>query len=185
MLTTYDLFHLARYLNRAIEEVMNDYIVLVYMCGVGYPFLTIKTKPHGDVCVFYKNGCSVQNAKPLACKLYPLNIEPGPHDGLNYCLVSRKTHHYTGETRRVADWMAENLTSDDRRFMIGWFSQAVEHGRAIRRIKKKAESEEEYKQFMLSVLWLMYFCFNPQHDFWPQYERNIALLSKLLKLASE
>jgi Fe-S-cluster containining protein len=185
MLTTYDLFYLARYLNRGIDDVVNDHIALVDFCGVGYPFFMLKTKAHGNACVFYKDGCSVQNAKPLACRLYPLNIEPGPHDGLNYCLVSRKQHHYTGETHRVADWMAENLSQDDRRFMIGWFTQAVEHGRAIRRIKKKAENEEEFEDFMVRVLWLMYFNYEPQDDFWPQYERNMALLSKLLKTASE
>jgi Fe-S-cluster containining protein len=181
VLTTYDLFHLARYLKRSIEDVVNDYIVSVDVYGIGYPFFMLKTKPHGNICVFYKDGCSVQNAKPLTCKLYPLNIEPGPHDGLNYCIVSKKQHHYTGETHRVADWMAENLTPDDRRFMIGWFKQALEHGRAIRQIKKIGESEEEFEQLMVSLLWLMYFCYVPQEDFWPQYERNMALLDKLLK----
>jgi hypothetical protein len=81
--------------------------------------------------------------------------------------------------------MAENLSQDDRRFMIGWFTQAVEHGRAIRSIKKKAENEEEFEDFMVRVLWLMYFNYEPQDDFWPQYERNMALLGKLLKTVLE
>jgi Fe-S-cluster containining protein len=180
MLTTFDLFHLARFLKRPIEEVVNDYIVPVDIFGVGYPFFTLKTKPHGDVCVFYKGGCSVQEAKPLPCRLYPLNIEPGPHDGLSYCLVSQKQHHYTGEAHRVAGWMAENLAPDDRRFMVDWFVRALEHGRLIRKIKANAESRDEFEPLMASVLWLMYFCYKPQDGFWPQYERNMALLDKLL-----
>ncbi len=180
MLTSYDLFHLARYLKLPIEEVVNSYLVPVDITGIGYPFFMLKTKPHGEACVFYKDGCTVQGAKPLPCRLYPLNIEPGTHEGLSYCIVSQRQHHYTGETHRVADWMAENLTPDDRRYMVGWFDMAVEQGRAIRRIKEKSQNEKEFEPFMVKLLWLMYFFYDPLDDFWPQYERNMALLEKLL-----
>jgi len=182
MLTSWDMFRLAKLLDRPIEEFINDYTVPGL---ITFPIFTLKTKPYGDACIFYKNGCSVQEAKPLVCRLYPLNIEPGDHEGLSYCIVSQKPHHYTGQTRKVGDWMAENLTPDDRRFMVGWFNQVLEFGKLMKRIGQTAGGKEKLERLLTSMIWMMYVCYEIQEDFWPQYERNMACLKKGLESAAK
>ena len=186
MLTTLDLFHLARHLKRPIEDVILEYTEPVSISDNGYPVFILKTRQHGDACIFYKNGCSIhgRESKPLPCRLYPLNIEPSPHDGLSYIIVSKKPHHYTEETHLVADWMKENLLPDDRRFMVGWFQQAIDIGRLIRKIRKLSSDRKLPEQLMVKLVWLMYFSYDIEKDFWPQYETNMSLLMKLLESAA-
>lgn len=185
MLTSWELYRLAKHLDRPIEVVIEYYTVPVFISKNTFPLFMLKTKPYGDVCVFYKNGCSIQDVKPIVCRLYPLNIEPGKYDGLDYCIVSQKPHHYTGETHSVGDWIVANLSPDDRRFMIEWFNKAIELGRAMRKIGVAPNGEEKMKRMLTTIIWLMYFCYETQEDFWPQYERNMAVLKKEMELAAK
>ena len=185
MLTTLDLFQLARQLNRPVEDVVLEYTEPVTVSDNSFPLFVLKTKQHNDACFLYKNSCSVQGAgKPLPCRLYPLNIEPGPHDGLSYLIVSQKPHHYTGATHSVADWMKENLTPDDRRFMVGWFEQVLELGRLMRGITQKSADGKMPEQLMIKLVLLMYFSYDIEKNFWPQYEWNMGLLKKLLETSA-
>lgn len=184
MLTSWDLFRLAKHLNRPIEEVIVDYTVAVPIGGTLFPIFTLRTRPYGDTCIFYKNGCTVQDAKPQVCRLYPLNVHPGKHDGLDYFIVSQKPHHYTGETHKVGDWINANLTCDDRRFMIEWFNQALELGKLMQRIGTISNDMTIQERVLISFVWLMYTCYDTQEEFWPQYERNLAQLKKEMDYAA-
>lgn len=185
MLTSWELFNLAKHMNRPIEAVIEDYTIPVFLSKNSFPIFVLKTTLHGDACIFHKTGCSIQDVKPIVCRLYPLNIEPGNHDGLAYFIVSQMPHHYTGETHRVGDWMNANLTPDDRRFMIEWFKKVVELGRVMRKIGATPNGEKKLERLLMSITWLMYFCYETQEEFWPQYKRNMAELKKILELAAK
>jgi len=175
-----DLYRLMRYFKRPMEQIIEKYTEVVFIGDSNFPLMMLKTT-HDDTCIFYKSGCSVQEAKPLPCRLYPYNIKPGNHDGLSYCIVSQKPHHYTGKTHRVGNWMRENLTPDDRRYMIGWFSQALQIGLLAMEICQKPDGAAIYEQLLARIIWLLYFYYEAGEDFWPQHERNMALLMDMLK----
>lgn len=176
MLTTWELFKLAKHLGLPMDEVVNRYLTPVFIGGVAFPLLMMETKPYGDACIFYKQGCSIQEAKPIACKLYPLNIEPGKHNGLSYFIVSQKPHHYTGEIHRVGNWMEQNLSPDDRRFMIRWFKEMPEIGRLMWKIPQAHNGAQPRKDILFPVLVRMYFAYDTRKDFWKQFDQNMAAL---------
>ena len=181
MLTGLDLFQLARHLEQPIEDIIEQYTVPVPLSQYNFPLLTLKTKQYGDVCVFYKAGaCTTQSAKPLVCRLYPLNIAPSGTDGLEYYMVSQKPHHYTGTTCQVSVWMEANLTANDRRYMVDWYKMALAFGKVMRKIQSAADKEKQINLLCTHIVWFLYFHFNTMEDFWPQYQRNMQVLQQEL-----
>ena len=120
------------------------------------------------------------------CQLYPMNV--GPDDvgrgELSYFLVSRRAFHYTGDTYTAREWMDANLSADYRRFIPQMYQVAADAGKLVRRIQKRGRISAE--QIGKQIVLYMYILYDAQDDFWPQWERNVALLLKNLDhMASE
>lgn len=186
LLSSLDLFRIARHRNEETEAVVMSFAeVYTLEEKTGYPILMLKVKPHGDVCCFYKAGaCSIQEAKPLPCRLYPLNVGPDDKGGLDYFRVSQKRHHYTGAEHRAGDWMKENLSLDDRRFTLVWYELAGEFGRLMRQIIVSPGWMEKRDDICARVLWFMYLCYDIRSEFWPQFLRNVELLKRAMRDAA-
>ena len=119
MVESLDLFRIAKLLKIETYQAMEKYTDSVFLTE-HYPVLMLKTKEPNDSCIFLNgNKCSVHEAKPRACRMYPLGA--GPKDDLSdfeYLIVSKRQHHFTGETHTVKDWFDCYLTAEDREHVI-------------------------------------------------------------------
>lgn len=185
-LSSWDFFHIAKYKNQQVEEILESMSEMVFVDeSLRIPILMMKVKDYRDTCIcLTKDGCSIQNAKPLPCRLYPLNIGPDDKGDLDYFIVSEKRHHYTGIKRRVGDWFEENLSPDDRRFMVGWYEYASELGRAMKRLVQ-SKNKKLHEKALVRIMWFMYICYDIHEEFWPQYERNKKLLMRELNAMAD
>jgi Fe-S-cluster containining protein len=175
-----DLFRLARHLGITTDEAMERYTDPVLITW-GFPMLMLKTKPAMDSCIFLKAGkCSVYEARTRACRTYPLGT--GPDDdrpgAFLDLIVSRRQHHFTGESVRVRDWIGANINDEDRAFILANYRFTGELGKILHRIDSRHE-----QSVLIQTLLYLYSEYDTDGDFMTQYLRNMACLkSGLLRL---
>ena len=178
MVESLDIYRLARFLGLEMSEVILRYTDTAFLAW-GFPVFMLKTKEHQDACIFLKDSrCSVQQVKPRTCRLYPLGVGPddkGTGEWLNF-IVSKKQHHFKGRRRNVGDWVSENLTPDERAFVIADYNYAGELARLIKAVGKRHED-----RIIELILFFKYTAFDMPEDFQPQYTRNMEQLKKQLK----
>jgi Fe-S-cluster containining protein len=186
ILNSLDFFRIAKHRGQEPEFILKQFADLTLIAQQAmFPILTVRTKERaGDACWFYREGrCSIQEAKPLTCRLYPMNIQPGDGDTVDYVLVSQRQHHYTGTEVRAGDWMAENMDKEDQNFMQWWYKNTPELGKAMNSIGRSPAMKEIHKSMRSRVIQYMYLQYNTSAEFWPQFEKNIGLLIRELNEA--
>lgn len=76
MLEPLDVYRLARFLGVEMGDVLLKYTETSFLSW-WFPIFLLKTKFSSESCCFLKSSrCTVQTAKPRACRLYPLGIGP-------------------------------------------------------------------------------------------------------------
>ena len=186
MLESLDAYRLARYLKESGHDVNGpEDVFLQYAhplsldAKTGYPIFLLNTDGPRNACVFLEdNRCAVQPAKPRACRMYPMSA--GPKDdgsGFEYAIVSQKNHHFAGPELRAGDWMDANLSEEDRAFVTLDAASLKELAPLIIMLKRLGAGQDE---ILRPLIWFRYFCFDPDEDFLPRYERNQDSLKNVL-----
>ena len=173
-LESLDVYRIARFLQSqnksldSIEHLLSLYAEPVPIHECGYFIYTLKTVGSDDACIFLKdNRCTIQAAKPRACRTYPLVAEPDDSSSFQYYLSMEKNHHFTGRKFKARDWMNQYFTQEDRTFVNADISAVPEIARLLRQIPEK------YKHRALFFFLLYkYTDFDLDQPFQEQYERN-------------
>jgi len=178
MIESLDLFNIAKHLKLEIAEAAEQYTEVALLCW-GAPVLMLKTKIIGDVCVFLKSGkCEIQQAKPRACRLYPLSMGPDKNNLSNVLVFksTEKSFHYKGQTHVAGEWVADNMDSESHAYVITEYRLLRELGNVLRLIAR----EREYEVNNLMLMY-RYFLFDTEKNFMLQYVKNMAQLKKELE----
>ena len=184
MLESLDAFRLARFFRKNgrpefdLDELYGQYTEFMPLDEYGFPIALLKTVGPDDACVFYKNGlCSVQDAKPHTCRLYPFSVGPGTSGDFSFYLCEERPHHLTGGTVRVGDWLRENFTEEDRNY------QTLEWGfvAAIGRLMKHIRSEDQLRGIMPKLLYYRFWNFDLEEPYMPQFVHNNRALIEALQ----
>ena len=117
-------YRLARFLRERGEvEYMEDFYTRYTYPDVledFFPVFLINTVDPDDSCVFLKDGrCSVYEARPRVCRLYPFTAFPGQRGKAFHffqCMDSNSAHFSDGKIL-VKDWMYQNFSREDREFL--------------------------------------------------------------------
>jgi Fe-S-cluster containining protein len=186
VLESLDIFRLAKLFRQpenpeyGTDDVILEYAHIAMLAKGLYPILLLNTTSENDSCVFLKNErCSVQDAKPRACRLYPFSATPNDNrDGYEYYIVSQKPHHFKGSFVRVGDWMGENFTAEEREFVLLDTKFALEQAQILRELHHAdIDQDTVLKQLLLSK----YCLYDLDEPFIPQFQRNNATLTENLK----
>jgi len=187
MLESLDLYRLAKHLKESgkeiegIEDVVLEYSHTLFLGGIDfYPIFLVNTSGPDSECVFLKdNRCSVQPAKPRACRLYPLSAGPKNLTGgsFDYVIVSQKPHHFTGPEITAGSWMDEYFGEEDVAFVLLDTRSAKELAPILRRLKQLGVDQDQVlKPFIL----YKYVLYDLDEPFMPQFTRNMEALKKVL-----
>lgn len=182
MTSTYDIFRIAKFENRHMEDIVIDYTEPVIISEPPtVPIMMLKTIGTGKsatCCLLEKRRCKIQEAKPLVCRLYPLNLEPNKDmTGFIPWVVSQKPHHYVGKAHIVGDWMKENMDDIEETATLWWYKVAGEIGKLIKYSDKAAENQE---WVMKKGIIHLYCNYDINKDFLSQYAFNLnRLLNEL------
>lgn len=178
-----DAYRLARFLwERGEVEYMEDfYTRYTYpdMLEGCFPVFLINTVDPDDSCVFLKDGrCSVYEARPRVCRLYPFTAFPGQRGKAFHffqCMDNNSAHFSDGKIL-VKDWMYQNFSREDREFLTAESDTLIELGRLL-----KAMSTDGRKENLFQILYYRYYNYDLDQPFMPQYKENTEELKRILQ----
>lgn len=183
MLESLDAFRLARFLKQrgdaitGMDDVFSQYAAAVPL-EEGYPIFTLQASGPEDACIFLKDGrCSVYEARPRVCRLYPFTAAPGTKGrDFEYLLCTEAPHHFTDGRVLVNDWMYQNFKREDKEFVKREYDSAREIGRYLHQL-----GSSQLRQVLFPVLFYRYYHYDLEKPFLPQYDRNLVHLTKKLR----
>lgn len=178
-----DAYRLACFLRERGEvEYMEDfYTRYTYpdMLEGFFPVFLINTVDPDDSCVSLKDGrCSVYEARPRVCRLYPFTAFPGQRGKAFHffqCMDCNSAHFSDGKIL-VKDWMYQNFSREDREFLTAESDTLLELGRLL-----KAMSTDGRKENLFQILYYRYYNYDLDQMFMPQYKENTKELKRILQ----
>ncbi len=184
-LDTLDAWRLAKYLRGRGEPIDNldtvfaKYTEPVILHESGFSMFMLKSTGPDDACIFLKdNRCTIQQAKPRACRLYPFSVEPTPDGRYKFLLSLERGHHFKGGQVQIGRWMKQNFLPEDKEFMridMGFAPQIA--------LLLGKTPDAERKRAIIMYLWYKFSDYDLGKPFLEQYRTNISLLiSQLQKL---
>ena len=187
-LESLDVFRLAKYLRdagadiRSADDFLAQYAEPVLLDECGYTMYMLVVTGADDACIFLKNSrCTVHQAKPRACRLYPFAAGPDEKGGWEYLVSQEKRHHFKGASVHVKTWMKKYLTEEDRAFLRLDYNSVKPIARLLRRIP-----EPQLSAALMRFMYFKYSAFELDKPFLPQYSRNLKQLQDALaELANE
>ena len=186
MVESLDAYRLAKYLRdrdpsiSTIDEMLARYCEPMPLTDTCFPIFTLKTTGPNDSCIFLKNGlCSIYEARPRTCQIYPFSVEPGER-GRDFeyrlCFDRNQQYHFNGGKVSVTDWFYRNLHKVEKEYSKQEYAAITEIGKRMRSL-----SPELCEQTTFQVLLYQYYNFNLNQPFLEQYEQNTLLLLKKLR----
>ena len=185
MLEPYDLFRIAGYLKQrgqkvsGIEQIISEYADVRLLGDSEYPVFLLKTQGQRNACVFLHDGrCSIHEAKPRACRLYPMGAWPNEaFDDFDYFIASQKRHHFDGPAIRVVEWMDEYFTDDEREIVLLDANAMRELAPILRGLQNAGIDQDRILQ---PLILFKYVYFELDEPYVPQFIRNTGLLKSVL-----
>ena len=182
MLEPLDIYRLSRYLRDqgetvgGPEDVLDRYAHPALIEGL--PIYQLNSVGDDHACVFLKDGrCAVYDARPQVCRMYPFGTAPGSRGkDFNFYLCTERRHHFGTGSVRVKDWLSENLSKETKEFYKVEYEVLPLLGRTL-----KAIGEERFKRLLFQLLYYLYFGYDLEKPFLPQYEGNMTALKKVLE----
>ena len=145
-----------------------------------FPIFMLKTTGPDDSCIFLKDGlCSIYEARPRTCRLYPFSVGPGERGrDFEYCLCfdRNQQYHFNGGKVSVKDWFYRNFPRVEKEYLKQEYAAITEIGKRMRSI-----SPELCKQMTFQVLFYRYYNFDLDQPFLEQYKQNTRLLLEKLR----
>jgi len=182
MLEPLDIYRLGRFLRAREEQIEGTEDVLsryAHPSMLGdLPIFLLNTEGPEDACVFLRDGrCSVYEARPRVCRLYPFTVAPGTRGkDFAYFLCTERPHHFGAERVSVKDWLYANFPKEDRGFLKADFNGLAALGRILRGMK-----EDRRKETLFSLLLYRYYDYDLEKPFLPQFLSNLETLKRALK----
>lgn len=146
------------------------------------PVFMLKSKGVQDECVFLDGGkCSIHSANPHICHLYPFDVVPNfGANNLLYSICREKQHHFKGQVVSAETWMRKNLRVEDREFLIAQNKTLRSLVPLISILNTIDEAHQD--ETLSALLYYLYYNFDVEQPFLPQYWQNHHVLTRQLIL---
>ena len=169
-----DGYYLAKHLGIPVATFYEKYTRMFLLEGVEFPIFTLNVTGKDNSCVFLnRKKCTVQEAKPRTCKMYPFWVCPDEKGGFQYNFSTEKRHHPKGSIVRVKDWMRDNLFDEDKEFF-------EEETRAMSEIATPFnilhKCLKDNTTIIERVIFFRHFLYETDEPFMPQFKRNNRVL---------
>ena len=181
LLTPLDLFKIAGYLKKSIQEVLEEYCETYEGRDSKIPIVRIKPREYRRTCPFArKEGCLIHSVKPAVCALYPLGR----------MMTNEETNEFTyflqpvpcgnkRQTQTVRQWLDGFSILDEEAFNILWHQKISEISAILREIYSKYNfNHDAINSALLLILYLRY---DLSTDFMPQFIDSCAEAQQIVK----
>lgn len=174
LLPPHDIYQIAKYLKMTNSEVARKYCD----CFIGQtsqiPLIRAKPKVFNYVCPFLKKGkCSIHEAKPAVCALFPLGRAIDPNGDIRYfysgaCNCANQTEV------SLKEWLERFKLKDSEEPAKLWGQFVSKISTAKMRIKGSQEKETAFNYIFCMMIYLNY---RTDMDFIPQFKKNAESVS--------
>jgi len=172
-----DIMRLTSHLGKSFEELLTDEIELNVVDGLVLPNIKMKK----NVCPFLnaEGRCSIHEARPGFCRLFPLGryYENG---GFQYFLQIHECKR-AGKTKvKVSKWIDTPDIPRYTKYINDWHNFQKEM-QALLKKKLLEEKEEEARNLTILVLNVMFMgIYDDKTDFYQQFDSRLAKLRELI-----
>jgi len=181
MLEPMDAYSLARHLRKQGEPVTGTEDVLARYAHPAwltknFPVFLLNTIETFNVCTFLKKGrCSVYEARPRVCRLYPFSVAPGERgQDFRYFLCTEKPHHFSDGPVTANDWLAKNFTWEAKAALKADYDAISIIGQNIRNM-----GGETFQRLVFQFMFYRYYNYDLDEPFLPQFLSNLEKLKEL------
>lgn len=172
LLQPHDLYRIAKHLKMSVPEVIKKYCEVYIGPDSKMPLIRLLPKPYNNVCPFLRKGiCSVHQAKPVVCALFPLGRVTAPNGDMLY--FSQPVNCSAEKIKvKVKDWIELfNLKETEETAKL-WGQVVIKLSMGKRKYKLSPEEEKIVNDMIFSLLYLSY---DLEKEFLPQFRKSIEL----------
>ena len=180
-----DAFYLTKHLRDmgldicCIDQFIDQFATPALLDDCGYFVYFLKSIGEDDACIFLnETRCSIQAAKPLACRIYPFMVDPSASGDFRYMYSRERTHHFHGPIVETRSWMRKYFSQENRAYMQTEYAKVGSIASQLRRIPEERKTEA-----LLHFYRLRYSEYDLDQPFLEQFTRNqerlIAILTRM------
>lgn len=161
-----DLFRITKKTGKSFEELMKDHIELHVVDGTILPNLKMNTEK--DCCSFLnvEGRCSIHDARPGICRLFPLGRFYEDH-GFKYFIQVHECPKENKTKVKVKKWIATDNPKKYEEFIVSWHFLLKDFQEKM----KVSQNEIFMKEANLYVLKHFYVTpYSLEEDFYPQFQ---------------
>lgn len=172
-----DVMRLTSHLDKSFEELLANEIELNVVDGLVLPNIKMKN----DSCPFLNRDgrCSIHEARPGFCRLFPLGryYEDG---GFRYFLQIHECER-AGKTKvKVSKWIDTPDIPMYTKYINDWHNFQKEMQELLKK-KLLEEKEEEARNLTILILNVMFMgIYDDKADFYQQFDSRLAKLRELI-----
>ena len=157
----YDVYNIAKALDMQPVEVLVEFTGCVKGADSHLPAVYLKERLDGSCRLLRKGKCTVQNQKPVVCRVYPLGRYI---DGQEIRYFTQDTCKGTGEEVKLKDWIDTFNLSEMDEVSIVWSRLIGSAALYMRTLDKKPQKAEEFFKACLHVFYCDYDMTKPAVD---------------------
>lgn len=188
LLNPKDMYNIAKELSMTPHEVMNTYCETYIGSDSRMP--VVRLKPRGEIkrCPLLKDRkCSVHNAKPTVCALFPLGRGIASKNGSIHSLTTKDIRFFLtdpgcgddSETHTVREWLGEFGLPVEDEFFIEWQRCLLELSTHLRRLEQQAHAD-------MGPIWsltgsVLYLVYDMEKPFEPQFRAHADELCRMIR----
>lgn len=175
VLDPYDVHRMTVCLNTTFEELMKGAVEISIVDGIMLPNLAMNKDT--DACSFLGNDnmCTIHNARPGVCRLFPLGRYWENDDNYSYILQRNQCHKDNLSKIKVKKWI--NNPSDARydKFIKDWHRYLTRIRRAVSDIRGSLGDETQIRTICMYTLKTFYLTpYGGDDDFFEQIGTRIS-----------
>ena len=178
-----DVFRAAKYLRdrdgtiQSTDDFLERYAENVLLDECGFFVFMLKVKGADDACIFLEGECcSIQEAKPRTCRLYPFVASPAKDGRFEYLVSQEHKHHFKGPAVSVKRWMNQYFYPEEREAQHMEYHAVPEIARLLRQV-----SESNLARALALFWWYRYSNYDLNRPFLEQYPVNLENLQLELR----
>lgn len=187
LFSPWDIFRIAKKIGKSPSTVVKDYTEVYIGPRSRIPVVHLLMQGKKNACPFLTEEglCSIHDAKPTVCALYPLGrvvtseapgeaLDSGTENIVHYilsgsCGSAKKTH-------TVREWLASFGIPEHDEFFYLWTGMQLKLSRLICELEDKGVSIKALRPIWGVIFTSLYTAYDTEQEFIPQFEQNTAKL---------
>ncbi len=176
VLSGYDLYRIASYLR--LPPIVVVGAVCRHYNGENSLMPVVRLQPLADAennCPFlYQNRCSIHEAEPLVCALYPLGQQIELDGTVQYFA---QTVHCGGEIfeAKLCDFLARYEISERESLDVAWAFTCITLARKLKELAPKL-TKKQLTMVQTRIYEALYIKYDTAKDYKTQFDENLAFL---------